>query len=92
MNKESEVNRRKFMEIGIYSIGGTIAAASSVALATFAVGPSFKNEKAKWIEVELEAGADNDAGFERVVLEYDTKDGWLTNTERTLAYVNPAVA
>ena len=87
MNKESEVNRRKFMEIGIYSIGGTIAAASSVALATFAVGPSFNKDKSKWIEVELEAAEDENTGFERVVLEYETKDGWLTNTERTLAYV-----
>ena len=87
MGNESEINRRKFMEVGIYTIGGTIAAASSVALATFAVGPSFKKDKSKWIEVELEADADKDAGFERVVLEYDTKDGWLTNTERTLAYV-----
>jgi len=87
MGNESEINRRKFMEVGIYTIGGTIAAASSVALATFAVGPSFKKDKSKWIEVELEADADKDAGFERVVLEYDTKDGWLTSTERTLAYV-----
>ncbi len=87
MGNESEINRRKFMEVGIYTIGGTIAAASSVALATFAVGPSFNKDKSKWIEVELEADADKDAGFERVVLEYDTKDGWLTNTERTLAYV-----
>jgi Rieske Fe-S protein len=86
MGNESEINRRKFMEVGIYTIGGTIAAASSVVLTTFAVGPSFKNEKAKWIEVELETGADKEAGFERVVLEYETKDGWLTSTERTLAY------
>ena len=87
MGNESEINRRKFMEIGIYSIGGTIAAASSVVLTTFAVGPSFNQDKSKWIEVELEAAAGEDAGFERVVLEYETKDGWLTNTERTLAYV-----
>ena len=87
MDKKSEVNRRKFMEVGIYTIGGTIAAASSMALATFAVGPSFKKEKAKWIPVELETGEDNNAGFQRVVLEYETKDGWLTSTERKLAYV-----
>ena len=87
MDKESEVNRRKFMEVGIYTIGGTIAAASSVALATFAVGPSFKEEKSKWIPVELGAAEDKNASFQRVVLEYQTKDGWLTNTERKLAYV-----
>jgi len=58
MDKKSEVNRRKFMEVGIYAIGGTIAVSSSVALATFAVVPSFKKEKAKWIPVELEPGED----------------------------------
>jgi Rieske Fe-S protein len=26
-------------------------------------------------------------GFTRVVLEYETKDGWLTSTERRLAYI-----
>jgi len=87
MDKKSEVNRRKFMEVAIYTIGGTIAAASSVALATFAVGPSFKKEKGKWIPVEIETAEDNNAGFQRVVLEYEAKDGWLTSTERTLAYV-----
>jgi Rieske Fe-S protein len=87
MDKESELNRRKFMEIGIYTIGGTIAAASTVALTTFAVGPSFIKEKSKWIEVEVENAQNGNSGFERVVLEYETKDGWLTNIERNLAYV-----
>ena len=87
MDKESEVNRRRFMEIGIYAIGGTIATASTAALARFAVGPSFEKEKSKWIEVEVEGAQDGDAGFERVILEYQTKDGWLTSMEKTLAYV-----
>jgi len=87
MSKESELNRRKFLEVGIFAIGGTMAAVSTAALARFAVGPSFRKEKSKWIEVELEETQDENPGFERVVLEYDTKDGWLTSSARTLAYV-----
>ena len=87
MGNESDLNRRKFMEIGIYSISGTIAAISGVALTRFAIGPSFKKKKAKWIEIDLENNPDNSGGFERVVLEYETKDGWLTKNARTLAYV-----
>jgi hypothetical protein len=37
MGKESDVNRRKFMEIGIYSITGAITVVSGVALARFEV-------------------------------------------------------
>ena len=87
MDKESDINRRKFMEIGIYTITGSIAAVSSIALARFAVGPSFEKEQAKWIEVDPEDIQDEAAGFARVVLEYETKDGWLINNARTLAYV-----
>jgi Rieske Fe-S protein len=58
MSKTSDLNRRKFMEIGIYTISGAIASVSGVALARFAVGPSFNKE-----------------------------DGWLTSTERRLAYI-----
>ncbi len=86
-DKNSELNRRKFMEIGIYAISGTIATASTAALATFAVGPSFKKEKSKWIEIDSEEVPLGANGFARVVLEYETKDGWLTSTERALAYV-----
>lgn len=87
MGNDSEINRRKFMEIGIYSISGTIAAVSGVALTRFAIGPSFKKKKAKWIEIKLENNPDDSGGFERVVLEYETKDGWLIKNARTLAYV-----
>ena len=87
MGNDSDLNRRKFMEIGIYSISGAIAAISGVALTRFAIGPSFKKKKAKWIEIELENNTDDSEGFERVVLEYETKDGWLTKNARTLAYV-----
>lgn len=87
MGKESELDRRKFMEVGIFAISGTIAALSSAALARFAIGPSFRKEKSKWVEVELEGPEDGNNGFSRVVLEYETKDGWLTKNERTLAYI-----
>jgi len=86
-DKNSELNRRKFMEIGIYAISGTIAAASTVALAGFAVGPSFRKEKSKWIEIDSEEVPIGANGFTRVVLEYEAKDGWLTSTEKALAYV-----
>jgi hypothetical protein len=33
MSNESDMHRRKFMEIGIYTISGTIAALSAVVLA-----------------------------------------------------------
>ena len=87
MGKESDLNRRKFMEIGIYTISGTIAAVSSVALARFSIGPSFHKMKTKWIEVELENNPDDSGGFERVVLEYKEKHGWLARYETVLAYI-----
>jgi len=87
MGKESELDRRKFLEVGIFAISGTIAAVSSAALVRFAVGPAFNKKKSKWIEVELEDNPDDNADFARVVLEFETKDGWLTSNSRALAYV-----
>jgi Rieske Fe-S protein len=87
MEKESEVNRRKFMQVGIFAISGTIAAVSTAALARFTVGPSFKKEKSNWIEIELEDVQDENPSFTRVVFEYAKKDGWLITNKRTLAYV-----
>ena len=87
MAKESDLNRRKFMEIGIYTITGTIAAVSGVALARFAVGSSFDKTKSIWIELNPEDVQDAAEGFARVVLEYEQKDGWLAATTRSLAYV-----
>ncbi len=87
MDKESELSRRKFMEVGIFAITGSIAAVSTAALARFAVGPSFEKEQVKWIEVDPEDVQDEADGFARVVLEYETKDGWLTDNTRTLAYI-----
>jgi hypothetical protein len=80
MGNESDLNRRKFMEIGIYTITGTIAAVSGVALARFAVGSSFEKKQSKWIELNPEDVQEAAEGFARVVLEYEQKDGWLTAT------------
>ena len=87
MGNEPEMDRRKFMEVGIYSITGAIAIVSGAALTRFAVGQSLRKEKGKWIEVELDDSAEGNPGFSRVVLEYQQKDGWLTATVRSLAYV-----
>ena len=87
MGNESDLNRRKFMEIGIYAITGTITVVSGVALTRFAIGPSFHQMKSKWIEVELENNPDDSESFERVVLEYEIKHGWLARYERVLTYV-----
>ena len=87
MEKKSDLNRRKFMEIGIYTITGVIAAVSGVALTRFAVGTSFEKERSKWIALDSADVQDADEGFARVVLEYEQKDGWLTATNRSLAYV-----
>lgn len=87
MGNESKLDRRKFMEVGIYTITGAITVVSGVALVRFAIGPSFRREKVKWIEVELGDSAGGRPGFRRVVLEYEKKDGWLTTNARSLAYV-----
>ena len=83
----SGMNRRKFMEIGIYAIGGTMVTVSGVTLVRFAVGPSFVKKRSKWVEVELGNNPAGGGSFERVVLEYDTKVGWINKKARKLAYV-----
>jgi menaquinol-cytochrome c reductase iron-sulfur subunit len=87
MGNESDMHRRKFMEIGIYAISGTIAALSAFVLGRFAVGPSFAKKRAQWVEVELGNKPVEKGNFERVVLEYETKDGWLNKRARSLAYI-----
>jgi Rieske Fe-S protein len=90
MGNESEMDRRKFMEVGIYTITGAIAVVSGAALARFAVGESLRKEKVKWIEVELDDSAESNPGFSRVVLEYEKKDGWLVANVKSLVYVKRA--
>jgi len=87
MGNESDINRRKFMEVGIYTITGAISVVSGIALARFAVGPSLRPEKSKWIQVDLDDSGGGNPDFSRVVLEYEKKDGWLTAGAKSLAYV-----
>jgi len=75
------------MEVGIYTITGAISVVSGIALARFAVGPSLHPEKSKWIQVDLDDSGGGNPGFSRVVLEYEKKDGWLTTSAKSLAYV-----
>ena len=75
------------MEVGIYTITGAITVVSGIALARFAVGPSLRTEKGKWIQVELVDSGEGNPGFSRVVLEYQKKDGWLIASAKSLAYV-----
>jgi Rieske Fe-S protein len=87
MSNESGLDRRKFMEIGIYTICGSIVTLSAFVLARFAVGLSFVKKRPKWVEVELGNKPVARGGFERVVLEYETKHAWLARNEKVLAYV-----
>ena len=75
------------MEIGIYTISGTMALVSGAILARFAIGPSFDKKRPKWVEVELEERMVRRGSFEGVVLEYETNDGWLNRQAKTLAYI-----
>ncbi len=45
MDKDSDINRRKFMGIGIFGICGTIAAVSTAALARFSVAHHLEKRK-----------------------------------------------
>lgn len=85
MGDPSDPGRRRFMEIGICAISGVIAAVSGVALTRFAIGPSFKKELSKWVEIPFKDVLN--AGFKKVVLEYETKEGWLTEHTKKLVYV-----
>jgi Rieske Fe-S protein len=87
MSSSSDMNRRKFMEIGIFAISGTLTAVSGVALARFAVGPSFDRKRPKWVEIDMGEKPLHSGGFERVVLEYETKDGWQNRQAKKLAYI-----
>ena len=55
MSNEPGLDRRKFMEIGIYAISGTMAVLSGAVLTRFTIGPSFNRQRPKWVGVELSA-------------------------------------
>jgi len=75
------------MEIGIFTISGMMAAVSGAALARFSVGPAFDKKRPKWVEAELGGNPAGGGSFERVVLEYETKVGWINKKARKLVYV-----
>lgn len=75
------------MEAGVFAITGCIAAVSGVALTQFGVGPSFDNVKSKWIETDLDPETLSTKTFEQVILEFDTKDGWVIAPTKALAWV-----
>ena len=87
MSEESGMHRRKFMEIGIYTISGAMAALSAAVLGRFAVGLSFVKKRSKWVEVDPGNKPVERGSFERVVLEYETKHAWLARNEKVLVYV-----
>jgi Rieske Fe-S protein len=84
---DTDLGRRKFFEIGIYAITCTIALVSTAALTLFTIGPAFKKKRSRWVEVKLENPLIDGATFARVVLEYETKEGWLKGRARRLAYL-----
>jgi Rieske Fe-S protein len=87
MSDESNVDRRKFLEIGLYGISGTLAVASGIALTRFAIGPSLSKARSQWVAVELDDLSDRGRGFTGIVLEYDVKDGWSLTRAKSLVYV-----
>jgi Rieske Fe-S protein len=68
-------------------MGGAIAAAAGAALTRFTIGLSFRKELVRWVEVQPEAPPKESKIFSRVVLDYETKDAWLTSRIRKLVYV-----
>jgi len=87
MEKIKDSGRRKFMEAGVFTITGCIAAVSGVALTRFGVGPSFAPIKSKWIETDLDPASLTGDGFAQVILEFDMKDGWVIAPTKALAFV-----
>lgn len=87
MSSNSDASRRQFVKVGIYTIGCAMVLASGATLARFAVGTSFDKKRSKWVRVELGKKPLDRASFAKVVLEYETKDGWLTKKARHLTYV-----
>ncbi len=75
------------MEAGVFAITGCIATVSGVALTRFGIGPAFDQVKSKWIEADISLADLSTDGFEQVIMEYDTKDGWVTAATKALAFI-----
>jgi menaquinol-cytochrome c reductase iron-sulfur subunit len=87
MKKTKDSSRRKFMEIGIYTITGCIAAVSGVALTRFGIGPSFENQDSKWVETDISLEDVPTETFEQVIIDFESKDGWITTPSKALVFV-----
>jgi Rieske Fe-S protein len=68
-------------------MAGALLAMAGAVLARFTVGPSFRKDLARWVEVDLDAPLAASASFSRVVLEYETRDAWMAGRARKPAYV-----
>lgn len=88
MEEKVDKGRRKFMEAGVFTITGCIAAVSGITLTGFAVGPSFEKQKLKWIKTDLMEKDLNADSFTQVILEYENKDGWMIAPAKSLAYIH----
>lgn len=80
-------DRRKALKTGIGLIVGAMATVSGGALVRFAVGPSFREELSRWVEVSPEDAGKVSGSFTGVVLEYEARDGWMTGKVKKLLYV-----
>lgn len=87
MNTIKDSSRRKFMEIGVYTITGCIAAVSGVALTRFGIGPAFDNQDSKWVAADLLPENIPTDSFEQVILDFESKDGWITAPTKALAFI-----
>ena len=87
MKSIKDASRRKFMEVGVYTITGCIAAVSGVALTRFAIGPSFDNQESKWIEADLSPEDVPTDNFEQLIIDFQSKDGWVTTPSKALVFV-----
>jgi Rieske Fe-S protein len=82
-----DTGRRKFMEVGVFTIAGCIAAVSGVALTRFGIGPAFEETESQWIEAGLSLSDLPSENFEQVIMEYEGKDGWVTAASKALAFI-----
>jgi len=82
-----DAGRRKFMEAGVFTITGCIAAVSGIALTRFGIGSAFEETESQWIEADISPADLSSDGFEQVIMEYEGKDGWVTAASKALAFI-----
>jgi Rieske Fe-S protein len=80
-------SRRKFMEIGVYTITGCIAVVSGAVLTRFGIGSAMDNQDSKWVEADILLEDIPTDSFEQVIIDFESKDGWITAPTKALAFV-----